>query len=76
MKIRKLLYFCNQISISKNNIMARPIRNTPILVGKDAVWFEQQMKNLPSADERAKARRDMEESAKRLETFLRSINAV
>ncbi len=56
--------------------MARPIRNTPILVGKDAVWFEQQMKNLPSADERAKARRDMEESAKRLETFLRSINAV
>ncbi len=56
--------------------MAKPIRNTPILTGSDARWFNQQVNNLPSAEERAKARQEVDESAERLEAFLLSVNAI
>ena len=36
--------------------MAKPIRNTPILYGKDAKQFLAEIKNLPSSEERKKER--------------------
>ena len=38
-----LHYFCNSETL-KNNIMARPIRETPILYGEAAKRFEEKMK--------------------------------
>ena len=36
--------------------MAKPIRNTPILYGKDAKQFLAEIKNLPSSEERKRER--------------------
>ena len=36
--------------------MAKPIRNTPILYGKDAKQFLAEIKNLPSSEELKKER--------------------
>ena len=40
----------------KENNMAKPIRNTPILYGKDAKQFLSEIENLPSLEERKKER--------------------
>ena len=43
-----LLNFCTFIAV-KNSIMAKPIKETPILRGKDAIKFVEQMKVVESA---------------------------
>ena len=48
-----LLYLTLQ---NKENNMANPIRNTPILYGKDAKQFLSEIENLPSLEERKKER--------------------
>ena len=51
--------------------MAKPIRNTPILYGKDAKQFLAEIKNLPSSEERKKERfllvEDMKDFLERME---------
>lgn len=42
--------------------MARPIRNTPILYGKDAERFLADISVLPSSEERERERKRIEES--------------
>ena len=44
-------------------IMARPIRNTPILMGSDADRFLQEINILPTKEERIKERDRIEASA-------------
>lgn len=46
--------------------MARPIRNTPILFGKDAEQFFREIAVLPSESERRKERERIEASVQRL----------
>lgn len=50
--------------------MARPIRNTPILFGKDAEQFLKEINTLPPLEERRKERARIEESVKRLKDML------
>lgn len=45
--------------------MANPIRNTPILFGEDAKRFREEISNLPPIEERRKARKKVEEGARR-----------
>jgi len=44
--------------------MAKPIRNTPILYGKDAKQFLAEINILPSIEERKKERARIEENVK------------
>ncbi len=44
-----------------------------MLVGEDALWFDCQINNIPSPEERAIERRRVEEGARRFEEFLRKI---
>lgn len=53
--------------------MARPIRNTPILMGKDAEWFEKEISNLPPLEVRRANRARIEEGARR---FIAAIQAL
>ena len=48
---------------TKSIIMARPIRNTPILTGADADRFLHEISVLPSEEERKKERARIEASA-------------
>ena len=43
--MRKVSYLCSEISTERNIIMARPIRETPILYGEEARKFETRMMN-------------------------------
>ncbi len=45
-----------------NNIMARPIRNTPALYGKDAERFLAEISELPSKEERKRERQRIKHS--------------
>jgi hypothetical protein len=50
---------CRQdfVPLQKNKInMAKPIRNTPILYGKDAKQFLAEIENLPTPEERKRER--------------------
>ena len=42
--LRKKLYLCTEISLKYVFVMARPIKETPILYGEDARRFEARMK--------------------------------
>lgn len=53
--------------------MAKPIRNTPILYGKDAKQFLSEIEKLPSAEERKKERERIEASVERLKNLIMTI---
>lgn len=50
--------------------MARPIRNTPILTGKDAVDFIQAASKIPSEANRKEERNRVENNVKKLNFLL------
>ncbi|MBQ6064625.1 MAG: hypothetical protein IJK87_13530 [Prevotella sp.] len=57
---------------SKFNIMARPIRETPVLKGEDAFNFEMRrlMVDNMSAEQRAENRRKLEEQVKKASEYI------
>lgn len=59
------MYICSLISIGDKN-MARPIAETPILTGEDAIRFERLRKEVDSLtkEERAENTRKLEERIK------------
>ena len=54
--------------------MAKPIRNTPILFGEDARRFREEISNLPSIEERRKAREKVRQGAERLRKRIAAVN--
>ena len=50
------LYICKEI-LKKLKVMARPIKETPILYGEDARRFEERMKEKRHEDPEKKAKR-------------------
>ena len=62
-----------RIIVIKNNKMARPIRNTPILMGKDAERFLYEINNLPPKEERLKERTRIETDAQQFVVLVRNI---
>lgn len=55
--------------------MARPIRNTPILMGKDADEFLRKLSVLPSEEERRRERARVEHNARQLFTLISKVKA-
>lgn len=53
--------------------MARPIRNTPILMGDDAERFLQEISNLPTEEERKKERARIESEAQQFVIMVRDL---
>ncbi len=53
--------------------MAKPIRNTPILFGKDASQFLSQIAKLPSDSERGRERARIAQSLIELENLVKSL---
>ena len=53
--------------------MARPIRNTPILYGKDATAFIKAASETPSYEERKAERERIEAGVKKLEALMASL---
>ena len=53
--------------------MAKPIRNTPILSGRDAIVFRQEISQLPASDERSRERERIAESVERLKYMIASL---
>ena len=53
--------------------MAKPIRNTPILYGKDAKRFQEDINNLPPIEDR---RRELSRVKKGAERFIRMIESL
>lgn len=53
--------------------MAKPIRNTPILTGKDAVIFRQEISQLPTPKERQKERERIDASVRQLKMMIASL---
>lgn len=53
--------------------MAKPIRNTPILTGRDAVAFRQEISILPPADERRRERERLAASVEELKSMIASL---
>ena len=75
-KIKKTYYICFKNNfINKINIdnMAKPIRNTPILYGKDAKQFLLEIDNLPSMEERKKERARIEANVERLKIMVQNM---
>lgn len=62
--------FINKINI---NNMAKLIRNTPILYGKDAKQFLLEIDNLPSMEEREKKRARIEANVERLKMMVQKM---
>lgn len=60
-------------NVIKKNKMARPIRNTPILMGKDAEIFLYEINNLPPKEERLKERTRIETDAQQFVVMVRNI---
>ena len=56
-------YLCNEISLKYVFIMARPIRETPVLKGEDAFNFEMRRLEVEhmSKEQRAENRRKLDE---------------
>ena len=67
------VYFCSGINVIKKNKMARPIRNTPILMGKDAERFLYEINNRPPKEERLKERARIETDAQQFVVMVRNI---
>ena len=59
----KVFYYLRIVIWIESIIMARPIRNTPILTGADADRFLREISVLPSEEERKKERARIEASA-------------
>lgn len=60
-------YFCRSLIIKNNIIMARPIKETPILFGDDARRFEERMMQVRRESPQDRARRMADyESAMRI----------
>lgn len=53
--------------------MSKPIRNTPILSGRDAEQFFTEMNNLPSLEERKKERARISTNANRLRFLISTL---
>ena len=53
--------------------MSKPIRNTPILSGKDAERFFAEMNNLPSLEERQNERARISANASRLRQVIATL---
>ena len=53
--------------------MARPIRNTPILMGRDADRFLHEISVLPSVEERRKERARIQESAQQFLSLVMNV---
>ena len=53
--------------------MARPIRNTPILMGRDADRFLHEISVLPSTEERRKERARIQESAQQFLSLVMNV---
>lgn len=53
--------------------MSKPIRNTPILSGKDAEQFFAEMNNLPSLEERKAERARISASTSRLRQMIAAL---
>lgn len=53
--------------------MAKPIRNTPILSGRDAKAFRHEISQLPSADERRRERERIVASVEQLKSMIASL---
>ncbi|MBO4985128.1 MAG: hypothetical protein J6C87_05735 [Bacteroides sp.] len=53
--------------------MARPIRNTPILFGKDAKMFLAEIEQQPSLEDRRKERARIEVNVERLATLIMNL---
>ena len=56
--------------------MARPIRNTPILMGKDAERFLSEIYSVPSYEDRMKERARVEASAQQLLGLIQDIKGM
>ena len=72
-KYNYFVYFCCGINVIRKNKMARPIRNTPILMGKDAERFLYEINNLPPKEERLKERARIETDAQQFVVMVRNI---
>lgn len=55
--------------------MAKPIRNTPILYGKDAKRFLAEIEKLPSAEERRKERARIDANVESLKQMILTIKS-
>lgn len=53
--------------------MAKPIRNTPILSGRDASVFRLEISQLPSSDERRRERERIAASVEQLKSMIASL---
>lgn len=53
--------------------MAKPIRNTPILRGRDADNFRHEISQLPSSNDRRRERERIAKSVKQLEVMIASL---
>lgn len=56
--------------------MAIPIRNTPILYGKDAKQFLAEIENLPPLEERKKERARIEANVERLKVLIQTLKKI
>lgn len=53
--------------------MAKPIKNTPILYGQDAIQFRKEISTLPSIEERRKERKRIEASVEELYKMIKTL---
>lgn len=54
--------------------MAKPIRNTPILSGRDAVTFHTEISNLPPVSERKRERERIASSVEQLKSMIAALH--
>lgn len=71
--MRMLNHLTKKKQIKKIEIMARPIRNTPILMGKDAAQFVNAADNYPDEFERQKERMRLEANVNRFHRMLANL---
>lgn len=53
--------------------MAKPIRNTPLLSGRDAYIFQAEISKLPSSDDRKKERERIAASVRELKLMIAAL---
>ena len=66
-----MFYLCIEITIKQLIIMARPIKDTPVVTGKDAEKFAERLANptLETKEEKAAAKKAFE-AVKAISTFM------
>ena len=72
LNFKKNDYFCTKQNTINNTIMARPIKETPILYGEDAERFVQQMEEVEarSQEEREESRKKFQERVKEAKKYI------